>query len=136
MLLNFDFNAAALFDTVIAAPFTTTVNRVTGALDIAIPAFNPKVLLTAPPQATHFKLIMGGAALDFGANTEESEVAESAYLPLTNAPTSSVALSVNVTANTTAPILVLLGIRFYEETNAVQYPLASHDALAIVAVEQ
>lgn len=136
LLLNFDFNAAALFDTVIAAPFSTTINRLTGALDVTIPAFNPKLLLTAPTQATHFKLVMGAAVVDFGSATEEGKVTESAFLPLTNAATSPLTLSVNVTAASTAPIIVLLGIRFYEETNAVKYPLASNDALAIVEVDQ
>jgi hypothetical protein len=136
MLLNFDFNADALFDTVIAAPFTTTINRLTGAVDITIPAFNPKLLLTAPQQATHFKLVMGAAVVDFGTNREEGKVTESAFLTLTNAATSPLTLSVSLTAATTAPIFVVLGIRFYEETNAVKYPLASNDALAIVEVDQ
>jgi hypothetical protein len=136
LLLNFDFNADALFDTVIAAPFLMTINRLSGALDITVPAFNPKLLLTAPPQATHFKLVMGGAVVDFGANTEEGKVTELAFLPLTNAATSPLTLTVNVAATSTAPILLVLGIRFYEETNGVKYPLASNDALAIVGVDQ
>ena len=48
LLRKFDFNASALFDTVVAAPFTTTINRTTGAIGLSVPAFNPKVLLTAP----------------------------------------------------------------------------------------
>jgi hypothetical protein len=79
---------------------------------------------------------MGGASVDFGANTEECKVTESAFLALTNAATSPLTLTVNLTAASTAPILLLLGIRFYEETNAVKYPLASNDALAIVGVDQ
>jgi hypothetical protein len=136
LLLNFDFNVTALLDTVIAAPFTTTIDRVTGTVDLVVPAFNPTILLTAPPQATHFRLKLGAAAVDFATEETEGETVESAFLPLTNVATAPLTLTANVSANTTKHILALVGIRFYNELNAAKYPIYSHDALAIVNLDQ
>jgi hypothetical protein len=136
LLNGFDFNASALLDTVVSAPFTTTINRATGALGLSVPAFNPTILLAAPPQATHFKVLLGGAAVDFATEEVESDIVASADLPFTNAITTPLTLTANITANTTKSIFVLLGIRFYEETNGIKYPIHSHNALAIVDLDQ
>jgi hypothetical protein len=136
LLNGFDFNASALLDTVVAAPFTTTINRVTGAIDLSVPAFNPKVLLTAPPQASDFRIVLGAAAVDFASGEVESDIVESADMPYSNALTTALTLTANVTANTLKHIFVLLGIRFYEDINGIKYPIHSHNALAIVDLDQ
>jgi hypothetical protein len=136
LLKGFDFNANALLTTVVSAPFITSINRNTGALNLSIPRFNPKVLLTAPPQATHFRILLGGAAVDFATEEVESDIVESVELPLINSLTGALTLTANVTANTTKHILLFLGIRFYENTNGIRYPIHSHNALAIVDLDQ
>jgi hypothetical protein len=134
LLKNFDFNNRALLHTVFAAPFTTTIDRRTGTLSLTIPAFNPKLLLTAPPQATHFRILMAGAAVDFATEATESSTTESAILPLTL--TSAINLTVALTPNTTGHLLTFLSIHFYEETAGVKYPIHTANPLTIVEVDQ
>ena len=103
---------------------------------MSVPAFNPKVLLTAPPQATDFRIVLGAAAIDFASGEVESDIVESADLPYSNTLTSAVTLTANLSAATTKHVIVLLGIRFYEDTNGIKYPIHSHNALAIVDLDQ
>jgi hypothetical protein len=135
VLKGFNFSSTVPLNSVFSAPFTATITRLTGALDVAIPAFNPTILLTAPTAATHFKIIMGGSAVAFATETSEGDQTESAYLPITNALTTLLNLTAGVTAATTDPIFLALGIRFYQDLAGVKYALSSNDAVAIVQVD-
>jgi hypothetical protein len=136
LLLNFDFNNNAPLDAVMAAPFTATIDRITGVHDLAVPAFNPAVALSIPANATHFKVFMGAAGIDFATAEVEGDTVESAFLPITNALTTPLALSATMTPNSTKHLLLLIGVRFYEQLNAVKEPIYSHNPLTIVAVDQ
>lgn len=135
LLKGFNFNDRALLNTVFAAPYTTSIHRSTGTLSLSIPAFNPNLLLSAPSGATHFRILIAASAVDFSTEATQSSTAESAFLPL-HTPTSSITLITTLTPNTTGHLFLFLNIRFYEETNAIKYPLHSHNPLTIIAVEQ
>ena len=80
--------------------------------------------------------MLGAAAVDFATGEVESDIAETADLPYSNTLSSAVTLTANLTANSTKFIIVLPGTRFYAETNGVKYPVHSHNALAIVDLDQ
>jgi hypothetical protein len=135
VLKGFNFSANTPLGAVFSAQFTTSITRLSGALGVSIPAFNPTILLTPPQGATHFKFVMGGSVVNFETALYEADQTESAFLPITNAATTLLNLSASVTAASTDPIFVLLGIRFYQELNGVKYALNSNDAIAIVEVD-
>ncbi|HMK27193.1 MAG TPA: hypothetical protein VK483_14270 [Chitinophagaceae bacterium] len=137
LLEGFDFNINAKLGTTLYAPYTSTIDRVTGALTVAIPSFIPGESITTPAGTTHFKIVSMGAEVDFENESFISDSKESGVLPWNNAATAALNLANAVTAASTHPLFLLLGIQFYQQVNGVNYPLkdGSFNALSLVKVE-
>ena len=137
LLQGFDFNEQGKLATTLFAPFTTTIDRVTGALTADIPSFIPNVMIGYPSGATHFKITAAGASIDFEGQSFEQKISASAVLALDGVATAALNLVNNLTANSTHPLFLVLGIEFYQEVNGSQYPLknGAFNALQIVKVE-
>jgi hypothetical protein len=125
LLNGFEFNANSKLGTVLFAPFTQSINRVTGVLEINIPSFIPVNMIAAPSGATHYKLVSAGAEVDF--EQKNFTVAMSNQV---------LTLTHQVTANSTRPLFLVLGIEFYQEVNGNLYSLknGAFNALSIIAV--
>ncbi len=136
MLEGFEFNINSKLGTTLFAPFTATVNRVTGELTVNIASFIPSNMVAAPAGSTHFKIISGGAEVNFESEESVSTISNTAELPLTNAPTAVINLTSEVTANTGLPIFLVVGIEFYQEVNGTMYSLKNNafNALSLVRV--
>jgi hypothetical protein len=136
LLTGFDFNLNAKLGATLHAPYTATINRVTGACTIDLPAFVPMHSIASPGGTTHFQLFGAAAAIDFEGNVYTSEQKESAVLPWDVQPTAPLQLEHSLPANSPHPLFLLLGIAFYQEVNGSQYPLqnGTFNALAIVRV--
>ena len=129
--------ADAPLSTSLTAVYTATIDRVTGKLSISIPPFSPKKKLNAGPGTTHFKIISAGTEINFESGVFTTDSKESDYLPFNSANTALINLENSVTAASTHPLLLVLGVEFSQEINGVQYPLndGSANALAIVMVD-
>lgn len=80
-------------------------------------------MIAAPRGTTHFKIISGAAEIDFEGETYVVATSETAILPW-NATAKAVINQVNaVTANSTHPLFLALGVEFYQEINGEMYPL-------------
>ncbi len=129
LLNGFNFNDKAPIYSVLIAPYTVT----TATGEIGIPALIPAKNLQSPPAATHVSLMAAFINIDFA--TGEFNSTES---PITNLPIDPVATSVTLTPagvpSGTGVSLYLLGIQFFQEINATQYPLAegTFNTLSIV----
>lgn len=136
LLEGFEFNINGKLGTTLYAPYTTTIDRVAGTLAVSIPSFVPLNMLAAPGGATHFKLVSAGAEIDFENETFVMDSQSSAILPWDATATAVVNLSNAVTANSTKPLFLALGIEFYQEVNAQMYPLknGAYNPLALVEV--
>lgn len=137
LLTGFEFNISGKLGTTLYAPYTTAIDRAAGTIVANIPAFVPQNMVAAPGGTTHFKIISAGAEVDF---ENESFVAESqatAILPWDANPTALINLSNAVTANSTHPLFLMLGIEFYQQVNGQMYPLknGAYNALAIADVD-
>ncbi len=137
LLEGFEFNISGKLGTTLYAPFTATVDRAAGTLVANIPAFVPLNMVAAPGGTTHFKIVSAGAEVDF---ENESFVADSqatAILPWDANPTAVINLNNAVTANSTHPLFLMLGIEFYQQVNGQMYPLknGAYNALAIADVD-
>lgn len=137
LLQGFDCNIDGKLSTTLFAAFTATVNRVAGTLVINIPSFVPADKVVAPAGSTHFKISALAAEVDFENETHISDLQESAMLPWNNTATAVLNLACTVTANSTHPLFLLLGIQFFQEVNGVQYALknGAFNALNIVKVD-
>jgi hypothetical protein len=136
LLEGFEFNDQGKLSATFFAPYTSDINRVTGELKVSIPAFVPQNLISAPAGATHFKLISGGAEVDFENKLYTADLHNSAELPLNNVATADIAFNNIVPANSKHPLFLVLGVVFFQQVNATMYPLnnGAFNALAIVNV--
>ena len=136
LLEGFDFNVNSPLTTTLFAPYTATIARATGELTVNIPSFIPNERIAAPDGATHFRIVTSGTEVDFENKTFTSDNKDSGMLPWDAAATAAINLVNAVTANSTHPLFLLLGVQFFQLVNGVQYPLKneSYNTLAIVKV--
>lgn len=136
LLQGFDFNVQGKLSTTLYAPYTAAINRVTGALSVEVPAFVPENMLAAPAGVTHFKLNLAGTEIDFEGNKFVVETQSTQELPWDNVVTNAISLSASVTANSTHPLFLVLGVEFYQEVNGSMYPLknGAFNSLCLVKV--
>ncbi|MGN6533673.1 MAG: hypothetical protein ACTHK0_18165 [Ginsengibacter sp.] len=136
LLQDFEFNIHGKLSTSLYAPYTTAIDRVTGVLSVQIPSFIPANMVAAPAGATHFKINAGGAEIDFEGNRFVVETQSTAELPWDNVLTNAITLSASVTANSSQPLFLVLGIEFCQEVNGSMYSLknGAFNSLSLVKV--
>jgi hypothetical protein len=136
MLQGFEFNIKGKLGTTLYAPYTSEIDRAAGTLEVTIPAFVPINMVAAPTGSTHFKIISAGAEVDFENETFTVDAEESAILAWDATNTTALTLSNSVTANSTKPLFLVLGIEFYQQVNSQMYSLknGAYNALALVQV--
>jgi hypothetical protein len=135
---GFEFNSNSKLGTTLYAPYTYSVNRVTGELTVNLASFVPANMIAAPAGTTHFRITSAGAEIDFANGVHVTDFKATAELPW-NATATAVTNLVNmVTANSTHVLFLLLGIEFYQEVNGAMYPLknGAFNALVIVDVSK
>ncbi|RBP32781.1 hypothetical protein DFR65_102116 [Oceanihabitans sediminis] len=137
LLFGFEFNIRGKLGTSLFAPFTATIDRVAGTLDADLASFIPSNMIAAPSGTTHFKMVSGGAEVDFEAETFVVATSETTIFPWDTTATAAINLSNAVTANSTNPLFLALGIEFYQEVNGQMYPLknGAYNPLSIVKVD-
>lgn len=136
LLEGFEFNISGKLGTTLYAPFTATIDRVAGSLSANIPAFVPINMIAAPGGTTHFKIVSAGAEVDFENETFVMDSQATAVLPWDATATAVINLANAVTANSTHPLFLALGIEFYQEVNGQMYPLknGAFNPLSLVKV--
>jgi hypothetical protein len=136
LLQGFEFNANSKLGATLYAPYSQTVVRASGQLSVALDPFVPSSLVTAPSGTTHFKITSAGAELDFATGTAIAQINATAELPWDSSNTAAISLVNNVTPNSSKPLLLAMGIEFYQQVNGTMYPLknGAFNALALVAV--
>lgn len=136
LLEGFDFNIHSKLSSTLYAPYTATIDRVSGALQVNIPAMSPADRISSPQGATHVKLVSAGASIDFEGGIFEVITSESGDIKLSPTAIPDIVLTNQLTANSTHPLFLILGIEFYQEVNTILYPLKNgrFNALAIVKI--
>jgi hypothetical protein len=136
LLNGFEFNIRGKLGTSLFAPFVGTIDRATGDLMVDLAPFIPVNMIAAPSGCTHFKIISGGAEIDFEAETFVVTTSETDILPWDSTETVAINHVNPVTPGSTKPLFLALGIEFFQEVNARMYPLknGSFNPLALVQV--
>lgn len=137
LLLGFEFNDNAKLGRTFFAPFSPSINRGTGLCQIALANYSPQHMVAAPAGATHYRLVMGAAWVDFQNGTYSNNENRSEEIDLTETQTPILTLDASVPAATTEPIFLSFGIEFFQQVNGEFYPLknGAYNALAIVQVD-
>ncbi len=135
-LLGFEFNIAGKLDATLFAPYSTSVDRLTGTLIVNIPSFIPANMLSAPQGATHFRVHSAAAEIDFEQNTYVMGTDTSDEIAWDTTATTPLALTQTVTPNSTQPLFLFLATDFLQAVNGTMYPLknGAYNSLAIVNV--
>ena len=136
LLKGFEFNIRGKLGTSLFAPFVGAIDRVSGDITVDIAPFVPANMIAAPSGTTHFKIISAGAEIDFEAETFIEAHSETAILPWDATPTIAIAQTNAVTAASTKPLFLALGIEFYQEVNGQMYSLknGAFNPLALIEV--
>jgi hypothetical protein len=136
LLTGFDFNIDGKLSSTIFIAYTAAIDRVTGALNVTIPAFSPMNAIASPDGATHLRFVSAGAAIDFEGATFEVVTSQSAEIAIAEAPVAAVDLVNQLTANSTNPLFLVLGIEFYQQVNGVSYSMKNgrNNALSVIRV--
>lgn len=137
LLSGFEFNINGILDTTLYVPYATAINRTTGELTVSINSFIPDNMLVGPIGASHFKIVSGATEVDFEQGSFISDFSETAILPLGEVATAVITLNNQVTAASTKPLFLVMGINFFEEVNGRMYPLknGAFNPLSIVKVD-
>jgi hypothetical protein len=136
LLQGFEFNIRGKLGTSLFAPFVGTIDRVAGTITVDIAPFIPANMIAAPLGTTHFKIISAGSEVDFEAETFVEAHTETAILPWDNTLTVAISQVNAVTAASTKPLFLALGVEFFQEVNGQMYPLknGAYNPLALVTV--
>ena len=134
---DFEFNNKGILSTTLLAPYTVGFTRTTGNVQFDLPVFMPQQSIAAPQGATHYQVQLAAAPIDFNAKKNKALQTASAVLAWDNNPTTALNLTLSLPANATAPVFILLQIRFTEQLNADYYPLqnGAYNACAIIEVD-
>jgi hypothetical protein len=137
LLFGFEFNIRGKLGTSLYAPFLGAIDRVAGEITVDLASFIPSNMIAAPSGTTHFKIISGGAEVDFEAETYVVATSETAILPWDATPTAVISQINAVTPASTKPLFLALGIEFYQQINGQMYPLknGAFNPLSIVKVD-
>ncbi len=136
LLQGFEFNIRGKLGTSLFAPFVGAIDRVTGTISVDIAPFIPANMIAAPTGTTHFKITSAGTEVDFEAETFVEAHTETAILPWDNTLTVAILQENAVTAASTKPLFLALGVEFFQEVNGQMYPLknGAYNPLALVSV--
>jgi len=136
LLKDFEFNIRGKLASNFFAAYVGTIDRVTGAIKVSVPSFVPSSMITAPAGTTHYKIISGGAEIDFENGSFTIATSASAALPWGENPTAVLNQTNQVTAESTKPLFLVFGVEYYQEVNGTMYPLknGSYNPLAVIEV--
>ncbi len=137
LLVGFEFNVRGKLGTSLFAPFVANIDRVAGEITVTLDPFVPANMIAAPSGTTHFKIISAGAEIDFEAETFIEMHSETAIMPWDGSATLPINQTNEVTAASTKPLFLALGIEFYQEVNGQMYPLknGAFNPLSLVKVD-
>ncbi len=112
LLGNFSFNPEGKSGLPASIPFHHTTDRSTGIVRIGMPAFAPAGVIRFPKHATHARLKMGVAVLDFGQETFTFASSSSTPFSKGNQPVKPEELTVQIPAGTSSPLFIAMAIEF------------------------
>lgn len=138
LLTGFEFNKNAQLETSFSLMYDATIDRVTGTLEVALPAYLPADHVVAPDGTTHFQFVVVGVEADFGTMKYQvaTEATDLILLDRTEQPAQT--LTVNVTEASDKALFLAFGIAFYQEVNGDWYLLKNgiFNALKLATVSK
>ena len=138
LVKGFDFNINGKLSTTLYAPYTSSLDRVSGNVSVDLSPFVPLNMINAPSGTTHFKIEAASADVNFEDGSFNVSNADTGILPYDATETSAINLATSIPANSSEPIFLVLGVEFYQEINGEKYVLknGAYNALQIIEVSK
>lgn len=135
-MAGFEFNQSKEVVGALKAPYSATIDRVSGLCTISIPGFVVKDGIAAAEGATHCRIMAGAASLNFDKQTYVSDIKFGVELALGDESAAAITLSPQVTAASPDPIFLVLGVQYFMSTNGKLYTInRAFNALGIVKLD-
>ena len=138
LLEGFEFNRKNELIHTLLVQYKANINRAAGVASIDIPAFEPSDVLLIPEGATHFCLVSAACELDFDTLKSKPVNVESDSYAIGRVEVPAFTLEHTITPGSLLPIVLVLGIRFFEQTNGKlnQLNADGFNAVRIVKMDQ
>jgi hypothetical protein len=131
LLEGFEFNNRKRLPRIFNGEYHVTINRRDGLCVLEVPYFDPVYDLRWDGRVTHFKLVAAAAVLDFRGMKYQTFADESDYLNVQQL--SAATLLMPLPVKTRRPILVVMGIAYYQFVGS-RYFLRQHDGAKSLTV--
>lgn len=136
LIQGFEVNTDMALTTAFKAKIVPSIDRATGIMKVDFPDQVTASLISKPEGASHFRLRIGGASINFDTSEHLFTQTAGAYIPLTNLGISVPSLEVQLPAAIADPLILALGVSFYQEVNGAYYLVGDtfSNAVAFVAI--
>ncbi len=136
LLKGFEFNSNARLGSTLFATYAAVIDRNAGTGTVNIPVFDAMKMIAPPAGATHCKIRVGAAAIDFEAETFVNGSTDSSDFALVPSPLVALELKVTLALTGAHPIFLVLGVEFSQLVNGSLYSLrnGAFNALSMVEV--
>lgn len=137
LLKGLEFNIGSSLTFMFGLGLPTTFDRTTGEVTLNIPAFDPQRAVTLLAGATHMRFTLAAVEQTLDPLViPRPEVIESAYISLIGEHPAET-LTVNVPADSTQVVYIMVGIDMFQHVNGVHYPLMDnpYNTMSIVDVD-
>jgi hypothetical protein len=135
LLKGFQWNSEQTLDNMLRTRKTVAMDRENGVMEVLMDSFVPTKGLDYPAGATHFEVIGSGAAIDFDKGVYEWDYVSDGVRPINGKGSGVITISCKVGAGSTRPLLLGVGVVFYQEVNGIMNMLKGGGAFGIVGVE-
>ena len=116
-MLGFNFNDNVKLRVAFNVAYRTKIDRETGELTIKISTFNPSTAVRGPENATHFKIVSNGVAINFADGKSKRDAYESALYKLDSRAVESFTIVHQLEPGSTDLLAIVLGLQFSDAGN-------------------
>jgi hypothetical protein len=131
-LNGFDFSIKHQLKQLLYARFDTDIHRETGQCIIHLPTFTPQVNMHIPGNQTHVMFFAAAAEVDLERECFVTDIVKSDYLNIQEPI--NLTLQPGIPKGSKRPILLALGLQFYQVVNGYSYSMGQRaiSSLSIV----
>lgn len=124
LLKEVEFNYGIPFRDIFKVSYTTNVSRQTGNLQITFPSFVPAKKILSPTAATHAKITIAAAAVDFKGNKFTRKWDATDFIPLDNIPTGKMTTTIKLNGGK-HPLILFLHLAFFNNGYKLEQEMIS-----------
>lgn len=136
MLEGFNFNRNKSLNDTLYATYHINYDRATGLATILIPFFNATAMVDTASGADSYSFIACALAIDFTHQQVEYAQQQTDIITVNNTTTRSIHISLSLPAGNIHPVIITLGVEFYDLNDDHKHVIINKacNAMAVVKV--